>query len=106
MQDGKYARFLAEDRRLCLLRILAESPDMRANHYVLQTILGSLGHGVSRDLVRTELAWLSEQGLLETECARGEVCDVLVARLTARGEDVARGLVSVPGIKRPQAGDI
>lgn len=94
-----FAQYLREDMRLVLLRILNELPEYRANSSVLTTALDRLGHAATRDQVRTELAWLQEQSLVTTE----DVGPVVVAALTERGSDVARGRARVPGIKRPGA---
>jgi hypothetical protein len=86
-----------EDRRLVILRFLAEDPGYTLNTSVLQDGLCGVGHSVSRDEVATLAAWLAEQGLAEVE----KVGPVTVVRLTARGADVAAGRALVPGVKRP-----
>lgn len=92
-----YAEHFAEDRRLTILRLLADAPDYTANEYLLQSALANHGHSVSRDLLRTDLAWLAEQQLITCNAA-----DTLhVARLAARGADAAAGRAIVPGVKRP-----
>jgi hypothetical protein len=58
------------------------------------------GIGVARDRVRTELAWLAEQGLVKVEAFES----IRVASITRRGQDVAAGLATVPGVRRPGAG--
>ncbi len=92
-----YRELLEADRRLVILKALAEDPGYSHNESVLQSVLDLFGHRVSRDQVRTLLSWLAEQGLVETET----VASCLVARLTPRGADVAAGRVLVPGVKRP-----
>jgi hypothetical protein len=92
-----YVEVVAEDRRLALLRILARAPGYAANESVLHVALRGLGHLVSRDTIRTDLAWLDEQGLVGLTL----VVEVTVAELTRRGADVAEGLAVVPGVKRP-----
>lgn len=94
-----YNAFVAEDRRLVILRVLQRQPDYRANSSVLQLALERLGHGVSRDQVRSDLAWLAEQQLVRTIPV--EEAAVVVAVLTERGGDVAKGVAVVPGVKRP-----
>jgi hypothetical protein len=96
---SKYAQFLAEDRRLVILRILAEIPSYRTNSSVLTQLLANFGHSPSRDQVKTELHWLQEQGLVAID----DVSDVLVATLSERGADVASGRATVPGVKKPGA---
>ncbi|WP_339844327.1 ArsR family transcriptional regulator [uncultured Halopseudomonas sp.] len=96
-----YAKYLAEDRRLVILRILAEMPTYRANSSILHAVLQEWGHEPSRDQVKTELYWLEEQQLLEIDDVGGGA--VLLAKLTERGADAAAGRVRVPGVKRPGA---
>lgn len=91
---------LTEDRRLVLLRSLLDCGDS-ANESVLQTCLQAYGHKVSRDVVRTQLAWLREQGLVRLS----DVVGCYVAEITGSGEDVANGLSGVPGVKKPRARD-
>lgn len=96
-----YAERYAEDRRLVLLKLLEESPGYAANEYLLHSTLAHYGHSVSRDLVRTDLAWLAEQGLVSVESV---ISSMQVATLTERGADVTNGRASVPGVKRPAPG--
>ncbi|MAG68572.1 ArsR family transcriptional regulator [Pseudomonas sp.] len=98
---SRYANFLSEDRRLVILRILAEMPTYRANSSVLHAVLQEWGHEPSRDQVKSELRWLEEQQLVELD----DVTDgaVLLAKLTERGSDVAAGRARVDGVKRPGA---
>jgi repressor of nif and glnA expression len=94
--SADFAAALAEDRRLVILRLL--DYQQTANDSVLQLVLERLGHNVSRDVVRTDLAWLHEQGLIRAEVVMDRVH---VATITERGGDVARGRAVVPGVKRP-----
>lgn len=94
-----FAAFLAEDRRLVILRVLAELPAYRTNSYLLQTLLRQWGHEPSADQVKGDLAWLQEQQLVTVEVVES----VHIATLTARGADVAAGRATVPGVKRPGA---
>lgn len=99
MANGSFAEHLAAHRRLCILRVLAGQPGYSGNESVMQTALGGLGHDVSRDQVRTDFAWLAEQGLASVEVVSEKVH---VARLTGRGVDVSRGVAEVPGVKKPR----
>ncbi len=94
-----FAERMDEDRRLVILRILADSLGYKANSSVVCNLLDGYGHAVSRDYVKTQLAWLAEQQLLTID----DVGPILVAELTERGQDVARGRAVVPGVKRPGA---
>ena len=98
--SGSFADLLASDMRLVILRCLNEDPGYDLNESMLQTMLEALGHNVSRDRVRTELAWLAEQGLVTV----ADVVGIQVATLTARGSDTATGRATVPGVKRPRPG--
>lgn len=94
-----FAERLREDRRLLLLRLLTESNAYRSNSGVLHTTLYALGVAASRDDVRTDLAWLAEQGLVRLEDVAASVD---VVSLTPRGHDVAQGHAHVPGVSRPE----
>jgi len=86
------------DLRLVVLLSLAQDPGYAHNEYVLKEVLAAMGHGVSRDKLRTELSWLAEQGLVESR----DVSGTMVVKLTGRGKDVADGAAVVPGVKRPE----
>ncbi len=57
-----FMELLTEDRRLVILRALAEDPGYSHNESVLQSILAAFGHSVSRDVVKSLISWLAEQG--------------------------------------------
>ncbi|MGH8037297.1 MAG: VpaChn25_0724 family phage protein [Stenotrophomonas sp.] len=100
MTQKTFADRLREDRRLVLLRLLAEQNGYRANSSTLHSGLHHLAVAGSRDDVLTDLTWLGEQGLLRvSEVVPG----VLVAELTIRGQDAASGMTAVPGVSRPSA---
>ncbi|EHB8445965.1 MULTISPECIES: VpaChn25_0724 family phage protein [Enterobacteriaceae] len=88
---------LDQDQRLVLLRSLLDCGDS-ANESILQTCLQTYGHKVSRDTVRTQLAWLREQGLVTLS----DVSGCYVAEITGRGDEVASGLATIPGVKKPR----
>ncbi len=94
-----FAEQLRYDQRLVILRILKELPQYRANSSVLCMALEKFGHTISRDAVKTELAWLAEQHLITLE----DIGPVSVATLKERGGDVAEGRTVVPGVRRPGA---
>lgn len=93
-----FVNFLTEDRRLVILRLLETAPGYRLNESVIETALEGVGHTVSRDTVRGDLAWLGEQGLITVETVAERI---MVATITKRGEDVAFGHATHPGVKRP-----
>jgi hypothetical protein len=92
-----FAQHQDADRRLTILKGLESAVQYRANEFLLQRFCDAVGHTVSRDRLRADVAWLFEQGLIEQQ-----VGDVLVATLTVRGLDVATGRALCPGIARPQ----
>ncbi|EEW12350.1 MULTISPECIES: VpaChn25_0724 family phage protein [Vibrio] len=89
---------LQKDRRLVMLRVLSEMPSYEANDSILDSMLDTYGHKVSRDLVQAELSWLKEQGLVSVR----DVFGTQVAKLTQRGLDIAEGQATHPGVKRPR----
>ncbi|MGR6980822.1 VpaChn25_0724 family phage protein [Testudinibacter sp. P27/CKL/0425] len=86
-----------QDQRLVILRSLDEM-GYNANESILDDCLQMYGHNISRDLVRNHILWLEEQELVTVERING---DFLVAAITQRGLDVARGQTIVSGVKRP-----
>ena len=97
-----FANLMTEDERLVILRALAEDTGgYSANESILQSILIEFAHKVSRDKVKTQLNWLQEQGLVTLK----ETAGCLIATLSSRGLDVATGLITVPGVKRPRPKD-
>ncbi len=94
-----FKTLLTEDQRLVILRSLQEMAGYEANESIIDSCLDAYGHKISRDQVRSHLAWLEEQGLIELR----EVAGCQIAKLTGRGEDVATGQTVVPGVKRPRA---
>ena len=97
----KYSDVINAERRLVILKLLDKAPGYRSSDYVLQSALPGVGHDASIDMIRTDLAWLQEQGLLNVEMAG----PVQIAKLTQRGVDVANGRALVPGVKRPGPDD-
>ncbi|HZP46303.1 MAG TPA: hypothetical protein VFB15_11700 [Candidatus Binataceae bacterium] len=92
-----FSEILAEDRRLGILRTLQACADYESNESILAAALDQIGHRVSRDSIRVELAWLKEQGLLTLEV----IADIHIAKLTQRGLETACGIITTPGVKRP-----
>ncbi len=95
-----FAQLQSENRRCAFLRFLAEDADYAMNTSLLQSALDAVGHGVSRDCVNADAAWLEEQGLVSCEDLGG----IIVVKITQRGLDVAEGRAVVPGVKRPGPG--
>jgi hypothetical protein len=92
-----FAERRTEDRRLVILRLLENTPGYEAGESMLHIALMDFGHEVSRDQVRSDLAWLEEQGLVRSN----QIASVMIARATQRGIDVAQGRATAPGVKRP-----
>jgi Fe2+ or Zn2+ uptake regulation protein len=88
---------VSEAQRLALLQLLASTPGQQAADTLLAPALQDMGLAASMDQVRTQLAWLSDQGLVELE----DVAGVTLARALAAGVDTANGLRTVPGVARP-----
>jgi Fe2+ or Zn2+ uptake regulation protein len=95
-----YSELLAQDRRLAILLLLAASPAGAGNEALLHAALPDFGHSPSADQIRSDLAWLAEQGLITSRETHG----LMVATLTGRGQDVAEGRAVVPGVKKPRLG--
>jgi DNA-binding transcriptional ArsR family regulator len=98
---SRFAALLAEDRRLIILRALSEDHDYALNDFILKRALASLGHEVSRDVLRGDLTWLADQRLITVRKLDDGV--IWVARATEDGVDVARGRPH-PGVARPLPG--
>ncbi len=97
MNEG-YAKLVAEDLRLAVLQLLLRADGYDLNDRILSSALAEFGHRPSLDRLRSELAWLKEQGLIETRTVGG----FTVAQLTPRGKDAACGRAQVPGVRRPE----
>lgn len=97
-----FSERLREARRLALLQLLAQTPDLAASAELLYGALPDQGVAASHDQVASDLAWLSEQGLVGLRTI-GDT-DKVLARITARGIDAANGRAIVPGVARPGPG--
>lgn len=89
---------IREHRRLTILRCLHEQADFRLNGSVILDELHAYSFNLSADELRTELAWLEEQGLLVQDM----IGNLKIAELTERGADVAMGRTITPGVRRPR----
>jgi hypothetical protein len=96
-----YQEHIAEHLRITILRLLHDQNDYALNESLLMDLVVPFGFAPSRDNLRAQLAWLAEQGLVTISGL--DHCQV--ATLTARGEDVANGRATVPGVKRPRPGE-
>lgn len=93
-----FAKLEESHRRRIVLDSLRQDADYSINESVLRSILREFGFTVSCDRLRTDLAWLVEQGLVTTS----ETSGVMVAKITNRGVDVAAGCIVLPGVARPE----
>jgi hypothetical protein len=93
-----YADYLQKARRLTILRLLSEMPNVRANSSTLDDMLERFGHTASRNVVCDDMRFLRQKGLVALE----EAGSVLVGTLTQLGLDVSKGEESVEGVARPR----
>lgn len=94
-----YDDFNRKHRRLSILRILEGAPGYASNESIIHQMVNHFGITSTRDQVRSELAWLSELGLVKTE----DLGSLIMARATERGIDIAHGLAHHPDIARRSA---
>ena len=94
-----YETTIQEHLRITILKLLEEDPDYTLNESLVADLTVNFGFNPSRDRVRTELSWLQEQGLVKINTTNS----LALVTLTERGSDVAKGRVTIPGIKRPSA---
>lgn len=87
----KLADRIAGERRLAILRLLA-----LGNHSSDVMIAAALKE--PQDVVRIELAWLAENGLVTLHAVGG----LSMASLSQRGFETAAGIVNTPGVRQPQ----
>ena len=97
-----YRDHIDADRRLCILRVLVEDGGS-ANESVLETVLEALGHraGMERSVVRQYMRDLEKCGCITLDYYRDKI---MVASITERGVKVARGQITVDGVKQPSPG--
>jgi hypothetical protein len=93
-----YRDQLTAQRRLAILSLLNHAGAYTLHEIDLKKTLSSRGQAVATDLLRSDLQWLHEQGLVLAKQPDG----VWLATLTARGGDVQQGLSTVPGVARPE----
>lgn len=90
-----------KDQRLVILRALTEAAGYSANCSMLSCILQQYGHHLSRDKVRAHMRYLEDIDLINIEVIGDKT---LVATITEQGADVAKGVKTVDGVKRPMPG--
>ena len=88
----------AADLRLAVLQVLAAA-GLETNVPILRAAVEEATHRPAASLLRQELAWLDERGLV-TRRAIG--ASVAAATITERGEDVALGRERIAGVAVPE----
>lgn len=83
--------------RITILRLLEGLPGRAANESILTDSVRDFGIMASRDQVVGQIAWLAEAGLVIAD----EIGGLTLATITKRGVDVAQGIATHPGVKRP-----
>lgn len=96
-----YAAHFAAHLRLAILRELADAPEYSLSSTMLREVIAARGQVATHDQVKTEIIWLSDQGLVDQQA----LANVIAATLTERGLDVACGRALTPGVRRPLPGE-
>ena len=86
----------AASQRLAILQLLAEDSNYSLNDSLLKQMLAASGTAVSRDVLRAELAWLEDLGLVSQNALPS--CTSVILR--EAGLDVAQGNKVIPGIAK------
>lgn len=95
------SEMLDQDRRLLILRTLAQADAYALGERLLHRVLNDVGVGVvAGDQVRGYLTWLQGQGLVAIERLPQPPGEMWVATATGTGLAVARGR-AWPGIAPP-----
>lgn len=94
------AEVLAGDRRLTILKALAEVERYHLNELVLRQALAHVGHDVSREMVRADIDFLVEHGLARREDIASGNGLLWLVTLTDEGLRVANGKRH-PGVATP-----
>lgn len=94
---------MSENRRIAILRILLASPSYSANNAVIKEMLNAAGYVCSSEDLKEEILFLYINSLIEKEDFIEN--EITIFTLTGKGEDVARGLSFIKGVKRPTASD-
>lgn len=92
-------KIIESDRRRAILAALSLASAYTLPHRSLRAQVEAIGYALSLDLLRAEIAWLSEIGLVDQ-------LELDHARLTDRGLDIVLGRAKVPGVRRPEPGEL
>ncbi|MBF0454963.1 MAG: ArsR family transcriptional regulator [Magnetococcales bacterium] len=90
------------DMRLYMLILLHDQGDFSLNDVVIKTALEQIGHRYSREVILGQLEWLKRMNLVTLDT----VGRYTVATLTEWGDECVLGQTKVPGIRRPQPGEV
>lgn len=95
-----FSDYVARDRRLQVLVLLAEQPDGTLNETLIGEGLSLLGHRPGRDRLRATLAWLEQVEAVSLRV----VASLAIVSLTPQGLDHVGRRVRIPGIAQPPLG--
>ncbi|GAB0056725.1 hypothetical protein SIID45300_01036 [Candidatus Magnetaquicoccaceae bacterium FCR-1] len=87
---------MSETRRMFILQALKAAADYRAGTPIIGEFLLTMGFGCPHVALRAELEWLRDERLVTLD----DIDELLIARLTQAGLDVANGLQQIPGVRR------
>lgn len=93
-----YNEEMTKFRRLAILERLSDAPSYTLHEHAIKIGLAGQGQAVGTDVLRADLQWLGEQGLVYCRHPDG----IWMATLTAQGNDVRQGLSKNPGIALPE----
>jgi hypothetical protein len=92
-----HAATMRRTRRRVILEILDGTPESSGSEISLEPVLDSRRiFGSDRQAIRTDIAWLGEQGLVTVENVGG----ILFCTLSASGAAIARGKRTHPDIEK------
>lgn len=93
------SRIAEADRRRAILAALSLAAGYALPYRLMRAQVEAIGYIVSLDLLRADIAWLSEMGLVDP-------LEMDHVRLTDRGLDIVLGRAQVPGVRRPEPGEL
>lgn len=91
--------------RLNVLQLLADQPSGSINDASLCEAVNALDHVCSRDRMREQIFWLQSQGALHVLDLRTS-SGLVVATLTEKGHDIARGRSRIAGVAPVETGGV
>ena len=98
IHDTRFARYLREDRRLLILRLLSRQGDYCLNDGLLLQGLDHLGHGIGRTQLRRDLVFLQKLTLLDCWTLSDQLQRVCLREM---GLEVIQGKCRVVGVRAP-----